>query len=62
MREEVVVSTETRRTVRHSMDRENRGGYGSSSKQVSKLATPPRGPAPGAAKGANAPAAKTTGQ
>lgn len=56
------MSTETRRTVRHSMDRENRGGYGSSSKQVSKLATPPRGPAPGATKGANAPAAKTTGK
>lgn len=44
------MSTEIRKAVRHSMDVEKRGGYGSSSKQVSKLATPPRGPAPGAAK------------
>lgn len=30
------------------LDREKRGGYGSSSKPASQLATPPRGPAPGA--------------
>lgn len=33
---------------RHTMDIEKRGGYGSSSKPASQLATPPRGPAPGA--------------
>lgn len=44
------MATEIRKTVRHTMDVEKRGGYGSSTKQVSKLATPPRGPAPGAAK------------
>jgi hypothetical protein len=44
------MSTEVRKAVRLTMDVEKRGGYGSSSKEVSKLATPPRGPAPGAAK------------
>lgn len=44
------MSTETRKAVRHTMGLEKRGGYGSSTKQVSKLATPPRGPAPGAVK------------
>ncbi len=41
--------TQSKKT-RHTMDLEKRGGYGSSSKQVSKLASPPRGPAPGASK------------
>jgi hypothetical protein len=50
------MATEIRKTVRHSMDLEKRGGYGSSSKQVSKLATPPRGPAPGASKANSKPA------
>jgi hypothetical protein len=52
------MATEIRKTVRHTMDLEKRGGYGSSSKQVSKLATPPRGPAPGASKGSS----KASGQ
>lgn len=44
------MATETSKTVRHAVEREKRGGYGSSSKQVSKLTAPPRGPAPGASK------------
>lgn len=50
------MATETRKSVRHSADLERRGGYGSSAKQVSKLATPPRGPAPGALKSSSKPA------
>lgn len=52
------MATEARKTVRHTMDLEKRGGYGSSSKQVSKLATPPRGPAPGASKSSSKPSSQ----
>jgi len=44
------MATEIRKTDRRAQDLEKRGGYSSSSKQVSELATPPRGPAPGASK------------
>lgn len=42
-----------KRARRHTMVGEKRGGYGSSSKEVGKLTAPPRGPAPGASKGAS---------
>lgn len=46
------------KSLRRPAGTDKRGGYLSSSKQVSKLITPPRGPAPGASTGVN----KTAGQ
>lgn len=50
--------SEIRKSGRQTAGVEKRGGYSSSSKQVGQLATPPRGPAPGAAKSDSKPSGK----